>query len=276
MPFRRQLELAQLNGFQGVDLGANQLAGAYASKTVRRLAGDLKFHNLRPGGWMLPFDFIARTSFNTESMRLLDRAARAAAMLDSPWCYYWIEPASDDLSFAANAELHVQRIRPVADVLGAHGCKLALEPIGPLTLRRGHLHEFVHDIPEALELLDAVARPNVCLLVDSFHWYTSHGDVGQLKHLTADQVGYVHINDAVEAVDVDDQLDDRRRLPATTGLIDIAGFLKALDSIGYDGPVAVEPFDARLTRLAPAVRVRLAAESCQRAFISAGLSWKRD
>ena len=161
LPLSRQMELAHLNGFHGLDLGASQLAAAYAGKTVRRLAGDLKFHNLRPGGWMLPFEFMSRASFNTESMRMIERAARAAAMLHSPWCYYWIEPASDDLSFAANAELHVQRIRPIADVIGAHGCKLALEPIGPVTLRRGHLHEFVHDIPMALELLDAVARPNV-------------------------------------------------------------------------------------------------------------------
>jgi sugar phosphate isomerase/epimerase len=54
-------------------------------------------------------------------------------------------------------------------------------------------------------------------------------------------------------------------LPGASGVIDLAGFLGALAHIGYDGPAAVEPFDATLAALPPAERVRLTAESLRRA-----------
>ena len=45
---------------------------------------------------------------------------------------------------------------------------------------------------------------------------------------------------------VDEQIDSRRKLPVTTGVIDLKGFINALVKIGYDGPVECEPFDQEL------------------------------
>ena len=107
--------------------------------------------------------------------------------------------------------------------------------------------------------------------MDAFHWYTSHATVMDMARLSGDQVVYVHLNDAVAGRDADQQIDNERHLPGTTGLIDIVGFLQALDQIGFDGPVAVEPFDEAVRRLEPAERVRLAAESLARVLRQAGL-----
>jgi sugar phosphate isomerase/epimerase len=85
-------------------------------------------------------------------------------------------------------------------------------------------------------------------------------------------VVYVHINDAVVGVDVDEQLDDVRTLPGATRVIDLVGFLQALDRIGYDGPVAVEPFDGSLAGLPPDERVRLVAQSLRDAFDAAHIA----
>jgi sugar phosphate isomerase/epimerase len=70
---------------------------------------------------------------------------------------------------------------------------------------------------------------------------------------------------------VDEQLDDVRCLPGASGLIDINAFLSALAAIGFDGPVAVEPFDRRLESLPAAGRVRLAATSLRSVFVAAGV-----
>jgi sugar phosphate isomerase/epimerase len=123
----------------------------------------------------------------------------------------------------------------------------------------------------ALELLAAVDRPNVGLLIDCFHWYTSHAKLADLTALSASQVVYVHVNDAIAGVAVDEQIDDVRCLPGASGMIDVVGFLRALDAIGYDGPVAVEPFDTSLASLRPDARVRLAADSLHAAFAAAGV-----
>ena len=69
-----------------------------------------------------------------------------------------------------------------------------------------------------------------------------------------------------------DQHDDVRHLPGESGVIDLVGFLQALNEIGYDGPVAVEPFDSALAALSPTERVRLAADSLHAAFRAARLT----
>src|SRR5262249_45175892 len=135
-----------------------------------------------------------------------------------------------------------------------------------------HRYEFVHTIPMALDLLTAVDRANVGLLLDCYHWYTSGGTLADLRQLAASQVVYVHLNDAPAGVDIAEQLDDVRLLPGARGVIDLTGFLRALHTIGYDGPVAVEPFDAELASMAPDRRVALAAESLDAAFAAAGVA----
>jgi sugar phosphate isomerase/epimerase len=266
VPFARALELARGYGFDALDLPPGQVLSEPAADSAKRFSDA----GVRPGGWQLPFDYQAEPPTAAQMSRLR-RLAKRAGRLGSTWCYYWIEPASDQYTFSANTALHVRRLRPIADVLAAHGCRLGLEPIGPETLRTPHRYAFVHSIPMALELLAAVDRPNVGLLLDCYHWYTSRGTLADLHKLTASQVVYVHVNDALAGVDIADQLDDVRLLPGASGVIDLTGFLRALDAIGYDGPVSVEPFDAELARIAPDRRVALAAESLHAAFAAAGV-----
>jgi sugar phosphate isomerase/epimerase len=264
--FARQLELAGAHGFDALDLPLSHVLTDPVDVTAERFASA----GLRCGGWQLPFDYQADPPRPAQMARL-GRLAERAARLGSPWCYYWIEPASDELTYAANTALHVRRLRPIADVLGSYGCRLGLEPVGPETLRTSHRYAFVHSVPMALELLAAVDRPNVGLLLDCYHWYTSRGTVAELQDLTAAQIVYVHVNDAPARVDIADQLDDVRLLPGASGVIDLTGFLRALTAIGYDGPIAVEPFDAELAGIAPERRVALAARSLHAAFAAAGV-----
>jgi sugar phosphate isomerase/epimerase len=272
VPLERQLERAQANGFDALDLPLSVLRRSGNRTSVAELSERWAAHGLRSGGWRLPFDYQAHRTDLKADLRTLRACARTAGALGSPWCYYWIEPTSEELTFAENAAMQVERLRAIADVLGEHDCRLGLEPIGPRTLRVGARFEFVHSIPMALDLLSSVDRPNVGLLVDCFHWYTSHAGVDDLMGLAPEQVVYVHINDAVAGVDVDEQLDDVRTLPGATRVIDLVGFLQALDRIGYDGPVAVEPFDGSLAGLPPDERVRLVAQSLRDAFDAAHIA----
>jgi sugar phosphate isomerase/epimerase len=56
-------------------------------------------------------------------------------------------------------------------------------------------------------------------------------------------------------------------------VIDVTGFLQALSQIGYQGPMAVEPFDAKMEALPIQERVRRTAESVQACLTRAGLPW---
>ncbi len=97
-----------------------------------------------------------------------------------------------------------------------------------------------------MELVHAIDTGNVGLLVDSWHWYTSHDTVAELLQLTNHDIVHVHVNDAPSGIAIDQQVDNHRRLPITTGVIDLKGFINTLVKIGYDGPVECEPFDQEL------------------------------
>jgi sugar phosphate isomerase/epimerase len=108
-----------------------------------------------------------------------------------------------------------------------------------------------------LEMTEEIG-PNVGLLLDCWHWYTSHGELEQLAELNNEQIVYVHVNDAPLGIGIDEQMDGTRALPGETGVIPIGEFLSALASVGYDGPVVPEPFKAELKEL-PSDEARLKA-----------------
>jgi sugar phosphate isomerase/epimerase len=87
------------------------------------------------------------------------------------------------------------------------------------------------------ELIDAIDEKNVGFLLDTWHWYTSCGSPEDIRSLAASQVVYVHINDAPAGVLFDEYQDLVREVPGRTGIIDLIGFLTALQEIGYEGPV---------------------------------------
>jgi sugar phosphate isomerase/epimerase len=166
----------------------------------------------------------------------------------------WIRPccAVDPVEYRL---MHVLRLRRVAALLKDHGMRLGLEFVGPKT-SRAEGNPFIHDMPGMLALCRDI-DPAVCgLLLDSYHWYASGATVQDIAALKSRQVVHVHINDAHPGP-VDSLIDMKRLLPGD-GAIDLAGFLRALEDIGYLGPVSVETFDERLRELGPEEAARLA------------------
>ena len=95
--------------------------------------------------------------------------------------------------------------------------------------------------------------------------------LGELQKLRKEDVVYVHVNDAPSGVPVDEQIDWKRRLPGETGVIDIAGFLKALKHIGYDGPVTPEPFDENLRKNLTNEAVQKVGKALDKVWRQAGI-----
>lgn len=265
------LNLARASNFAGLDLSFRELAERGPQFSVQEVKDRFHEAGVRPGGWGLPVDFRGAEETYRVGLAQLPQHAALAQALDAPWCSTWILPFSDALAYEANMEFHVQRLRPIAQILADHGCRFGLEFVGPATMRKGHQHEFIYTIAGALELGQRIGTGNTGLLLDCWHWYTSHGTVEDLQRLTADQVVYVHVNDAPASLPIDEQLDHQRLLPGASGVIDIASFLQALERMGYDGPVVAEPFNAELKTLPPAERVQATRDSLTRIWAMAGL-----
>ena len=154
----------------------------------------------------------------------------------------WLNPSHNTLTYLANFRQHARRLREVAKILGDYGLRLALEYVGPKTSWSGGRFPFIHTMAEMKELIAEIACDNVGFILDSWHWYTAHETRADILSLRAADVVWCHLNDAPKGIPVDQQIDNRRDLPAATGVIDLAGFLQSLARIGYDGPIVAEPF----------------------------------
>jgi sugar phosphate isomerase/epimerase len=236
--------------------------------TVRRL---LEGNKLRPAAWGLPVEFRRDEKTFRDGLSRLPELTKAAKEVGADRCSTYIMPFSDELSFEENYHVHETRLRECAEVLAEHECRLGLEFVGPKTLREGHAHEFISTQDGMLKLCEAIGTGNLGLLYDSFHWFTSHGTKDDIHRLSDALVVDAHINDAMEGRGPDEQIDNERRLPGETGVIDLETFLQGLSAIGYTGPVTPEPFSPELGEMPPEDAIRTTAERLLRVWEKAGI-----
>ena len=265
------VQLAQKYGFSGVDINVVEAARLADEHGVDYIRSLLSQAHLQPGMSGIPFKWNGAMEEWQAGLNDLPRLAALARQIGLTRFTTWMLPFSDERPYDENFLWHVERFRPIAQVLRDNGCRFGIEFIGPKTMLAGHKYEFIHTPEGLLELAQAIGTGNVGLLLDSWHWYTAHGTVPDLAKLTNDEVVAVHVNDAPAGIAVDEQIDQVRALPAETGVIDIAGFLQALQRIGYDGPVTVEPFSQHVRSLPPEEAVAATAASLQAAWQAAGL-----
>jgi sugar phosphate isomerase/epimerase len=199
-------------------------------------------------------------------MEKLPREAAILQQLGVTRVTTWIMPGHGELTYLQNFAQHKARLSEAARVLNDHGLRLGLEFVGPRTSRARNRFPFICAQRDMMELVDAIGTPNVGLLMDSWHWYTSHGTVEELLTLSNKDIVHVHVNDAPAGVPVDQQADNRRALPLTTGVIDMKGFINALVRIGYDGPVECEPFDQQLRQMDAEAALQKTSDALKRVW----------
>jgi len=270
--FDQALDIASRHGFGGVDVGIGEIANMIEQQGVNFAKDKFASRKLKLGGMGCPVEFRQDEPKWRQGLAALPRLAKASAAVGCFRAATWIMPCSDTMDFKTNFDFHVTRLRPIAQILKDYGISFGLEFVGPATIRRGKKYEFIWDMPWMLRLCGAIGTGNMGLLLDGWHWYTSHGTVEDLKKLKACQVVYVHVNDAPKGIAVDEQLDNVRCLPCETGVIDIGSFLRVLNEIGYDGPVTPEPFRKDLATLPAEEAAKLVADSMNKMWKMAGMA----
>jgi sugar phosphate isomerase/epimerase len=267
------IDLAQQTGFGGIDFDIREvalLAEKEGVDNVRRLFDQA---GVRPGQWGLPVAWNREEAQWRQDLADLPRLAAIGRELGCLRTATWVPPNSTERAFDENFEWHVQRFRPIAEVLKKEGVRLGLEFIGPQTLRTPDRYAFIYDLPGMMALGEAIGTGNVGLLLDAWHLYTSGGSIDDLDKITAEDIVTVHVNDAPEGLTMETYLDLDRRLPMETGVMDLPGFMRKLQSLGYDGPVTPEPFSQRVNALEdPLEAARLTASYMGELWRASGLA----
>jgi len=264
VPFEEQVRLASAHGFEGVSVekaNVDRLGMAEIRALLARF-------NQRPAVTGIPVNFREDDATFQRDMAGLSEWAKVMSDLGCTRSATWIMPTlMEGVTFETAYGQLRSRTADICAVLAPYGIQYGLEFVGPKTMREGKT-PFLYDQTGMLGLIRDTGAANLGLLLDCFHWYTSHGTVEDLGKLNDSLITLVHVNDATAGRSPDEQIDSQRALPGATGVIDSAGFMGALKKMDYSGPVVVEPFCPWLSDLSPDEAVAKVAEALDSIWIS--------
>lgn len=160
-----------------------------------------------------------------EAAEDLHESIEVAADYDCPNLIVTVGREQDELERNTQHDAIVTVLDRVATDAEGAGVTLGVEPLNTIVDHPGY---YLTSSAEGYEIVETVDSPAVKLLFDIYHQQVSEGNV--TRNLTSDigQVGYVHIADVPG------------RHEPTTGELNYANVLAALDDAGYDGYVGCE------------------------------------
>ncbi len=235
------------------------------------LLGSLREKKLVWGAAGLPVDFRGTEEKLNEGLKQLATQAPALKRAGATRVGTWLSPAHGALTYRQNFDQHRRRLRRIAEILRDSGLRLGLEYVGTISSRVRARYTFIHTLAETRELIAEIGTGNVGVVLDSWHWWQAGDTEADLLALRPEEVVAADLNDAPANVAKEQQQDGRRELPAATGVLPVAGFLKALVQIGFDGPLRAEPFNRPLNDLDNEAACAATITALRRAVADAGL-----
>ncbi len=254
--------LAAKVGFPGVDVMV-ETAMAEGVQATRSLLSELK---VRPAVINFPVEFRKDDAAFESSLAKLAPVAEFAKAIDCPRMITYIMPSSDTPKDELR-QTYKQRFTESARILARSNVRLGLEFLGPLELRKAHKYEFIWRMNDML----AFARecgPNVGLLLDTWHWHHVGATPADIIAAGRDRIVHVHFNDSPNLPP--EQIHDDQRLLPGEGVINLTGFLQALQSIRYTDALSVEVF-GRTKDMTPEAAAKAGLDSSLAVFRKAGV-----
>ena len=262
---REAIELAARHGFESVGADGNFLA-SLQDDLMAELKTFMKTKSIVFGAAGLPVEFRRDEARFGNDLKVLPKFAAGLRRAGVDRAATWLMPGSDALPYLQNFHQHATRLREVAQLLKDQGVRLGLEYVAPKTSWTSRRYPFIHTMAEMKELIAEINTGNVGFVLDSWHWWHAGDKAADVLTLKGNEVIAVDVNDAPAGIPKDQQQDGRRELPCATGTIDIGAFMKALNQIGYDGPVRAEPFNQAVNKMPKDEACEAAGSALKKAF----------
>ncbi len=162
-----------------------------------------------------------------------ERLCAIAGELNCPYIVVVPGKLPPDADEAMIIEESVNVLRELSDIAHHHGVSLAFEFLGQTDCS-------VQTLDLAKKIVDAVDRPNVGLVIDTFHFYAGGSSFAALETLDPAKLFIFHINDAEDRPR--EELTDAHRLYPGMGILPIREMKEVFDRIGYDRMASIEIF----------------------------------
>lgn len=221
-------------GFDFIEIWAAKLIGYLDRGGLAALRRDLR----RAGVAAATLNSVERITFNDPSghIRMLEDFGRLCRVAEAIGCETILvvpSPRPRGVSNAMVMRESVRVLRELSRMAKPYGVRLAYEFLGFADCT-------VNSLAQCAAIVERVARPNVGLVLDTFHFFAGGSTLASIRHVDPRHIFIVHLND-VERVPRR-KMHDALRLYPGQGIIPLRGILTALRGIGYTGKMSVELF----------------------------------
>lgn len=151
------------------------------------------------------------------------------------------------------AEL-VDALRPLADYAGAHGVRIALEPLNRFET------SVINTVDQALEIVTAVDSPALGIGYDTFHANIEEKDMASALRAAGERLVHVQVCGNDRGAPGNDHIDWR-------------AIRDAIADVRYRGPLCIESFTAENRTIATAASIWRSFERSQDAIAVDGLAF---
>jgi len=228
-------EVAQAAGFDYLEIWAAKLRTFLHHRTTRELKDLIAKTGVPP----LSINSIEHVTFRDSSAFDLIKAecaelSHVAAAIECPFIV--VVPGPLPQSNVTREQVVTESVRvlnELCDIAARHDVSLAFEFLGQPDCS-------VPTLDLAHEIVRATDRPNLGLVIDSFHFYAGGSTIEMLEAVDPELIYVFHINDAEDLPR--EELEDRHRLLPGLGILPLREMIKAFRKIGYDKVASVEIF----------------------------------
>lgn len=214
------LEVGAFNFYRQEDSYFRELRQIAADNDIILTAGYGPSRDNNIGG-KDPAQVQRALDFYEETFRKMELAGIGA--IGGALYSYWPIDANEEIDKAADFERSVQGMRKLADLAANHGVTLNMESLNRF---EGYL---INVASECVEYVKAVDKPNVKVMLDTFHMNIEENSIVDAIHTAGSLLGHLHVGEA-------------NRRPPCPGPMPWKEIGQALRDIHYDGNVVMEPF----------------------------------
>jgi len=228
------IRVAAEAGYDLVEIWASKMDDYLKTGTVTELGQLFAAYRVNPYSINSIERITFRDATGREQVREQTRAlcARAQAL----HCPYIVVVPSEKPAGVSRQDIFeesVQTLQVLSDIAKEYDIGLAFEMLGFPACS-------VNTLADAWAIVKTVDRPNVGIVLDTFHFYVGGSSLASIVDIDPKKLFIFHINDAEKGPR--ETLTDAKRLLPGEGVIPLGDICRGLRNIGYKHMVSIELF----------------------------------
>lgn len=261
-PLADDVEIAAEAGFTALEVWAGKVAEYTQTRPIDDVAHKLRALGITP--WCI--NSIENITYRDAAGRreLFEELARTVALaraIGAPSIVVVPGRRPDGFNRHESVRDAIDVLRAMSDIAGEIG--LAFEFLGKPGCA-------VPVLDMAVDIIDAVDRANVGMVIDTFHFHAGNSRFEDIDRVRIDRLFVVHLNGCEDLPR--EQLTDAHRLYPGEGVIPIGQILSRLHARGWDGTASVEIFRPAYWEQDPREVARTAFERAKAVAEAAGFA----